>query len=109
MGKSFRINVTKRVRSLIHDRYKLRLPLGVFKIRDDSAFEVETPAMLSSEVDPLFMIKMGAYSRFTSLEPSIDFKTRGGYNRQVLLNCRGLLARSYGSSDDLAFHLAYDL
>lgn len=77
MAKSFQIKVTRSLREKIRARLGVILPLGTFKTRQDSDLMLETPCMLSSEVDPLFKLHIGAFSRFTSLERLKDFKSRG--------------------------------
>lgn len=77
MARSFQIRVTRSLREKVRERLGVVLPLGIFKMRMDSDLKLETPCMLSSEVDPLFKLHVGAFSRFTSREVLTDFLTRG--------------------------------
>ena len=76
MGRSFKIRVTRRVRTLIEDRLGVTLPPGLFKCSLGADLRLEPPCRISGGVDALFPLHLGSFSFFNAQESGSRVLTR---------------------------------
>lgn len=75
--RSFKIQVTRRLRDMIESRLGVTLPLGRFKTHGGADLLLEAPCRLSGAVDAMFPLHVGSFSFFNQQESFPRVLSRG--------------------------------
>ena len=75
--RSFKIQVSRRLRDMIESRLGVTLPLGRFKTHGGADLLLEAPCRLSGAVDAMFPLHVGSFSFFNPQESSPRILSRG--------------------------------
>lgn len=76
MAKSFKIAVTRRVRDFIKNRLGVTLPLGLLKFSGLDRMKLEVPCRISSAIELMQRLEVGAFSFCDASESSSPIKIR---------------------------------